>query len=99
MKKFYCFFLSVLLLLPSIVGFVHHVFEDHKICTETEIHFHQDEINCNTCFLLSNTDNSFTSYSEFNFNLVIIDELVIDLYENHESNSLRTFNLRAPPVV
>ena len=99
MKKFYCFFLSVLLLLPSIVGFVHHVFEDHKICTESEIHFHQDEINCNTCFLLSNTDNSFTSYSEFNFNLVIIDELVIDLYENHESNSLRTFNLRAPPVV
>lgn len=99
MKKFYCFFLSVLLLLPSIVGFVHNFFEDHKICTETEIHFHQDEINCNTCFLLSNTDNSFTSYSEFNFNLVIIDELVIDLYENHESNSLRTFNLRAPPVV
>ena len=99
MKKFYCFFLSVLLLLPSIVGFAHHVFEDHKICTETEIHFHQDEINCNTCFLLSNTDNSFTSYSEYNFNLVIIDELVIDLYENHQSNSLRTFNLRAPPVV
>jgi len=98
-KKFYCFFLSVLLLLPSIVGFVHHVFEDHKICTETEIHFHQDEINCNTCFLLSNTDNSFTSYSEINFNLVIIDELVIDLYENHKLNSLRTFYLRAPPVV
>ena len=99
MKKFYCFFLSVLLLLPSIVGFVHHVFEDHKICTESEIHFHQDEINCNTCFLLSNTDNSFTSYSEFNFNLVLIDELVIYLYENHKSNSLRTFYLRAPPVV
>ena len=99
MKKFYCFFLSVLLLLPSIVGFVHHVFEDHKICTETEIHFHQDEINCSTCFLLSNIDNSFNSYTEFSFNLVLIDELVIDLYENHKSNSLRTFNLRAPPVV
>ena len=99
MKKFYSFFLSALLVLPSIVSFAHHVFEDHKICTETEIHFHQDEINCNTCFLLSNTDNSFTSYSEINFNLVIIDELVIDLYENHESNSLITFNLRAPPVV
>lgn len=99
MKKFYCFFLSVLLLLPSIVGFVHHVFEDHKICTETEIHFHQDEINCNTCFLLSNTDNSFNVYTEFSFSLVLIDELVIVLYENHKSNSLRTFNLRAPPVV
>ena len=99
MKKFYSFFLSALLILPSIVSFAHHVFEDHKICTETEIHFHQNETNCSTCFLLSNIDNSFTSYSEFNFNLVLIDELVIDLYENHKSNSLRTFNLRAPPVV
>ena len=99
MKKFYSFFLSALLILPSIVSFAHHVFEDHKICTETEIHFHQDEINCSTCFLLSNIDNSFNSYTEFSFNLALIDELVIDLYENHKSNSLRTFNLRAPPVV
>ena len=99
MKKFYSFFLSALLILPSIVSFAHHVFEDHKICTETEIHFHQDEINCSTCFLLSNIDNSFTGYTEFSFSLVLIDELVIVLYENHKSNSLRTFNLRAPPVV
>ena len=27
------------------------------------------------------------------------DRIVIDLYENHKSNNLRTFNLRAPPVV
>ena len=99
MKKFYSFFLSVLLILPSIISFAHHIFEEHKVCTETEIHFHQDEINCSTCFVLSNTDNSFISYTEFNYNLVLIDELVIDLYENHKSNNLRTFNLRAPPVV
>ena len=99
MKKFYSFFLAALLILPSIVSFAHHVFDDHKICTESEIHFHQDEINCSTCFLLSNTDNSFNVYTEFSFSLVLIDELVIVLYENHKSNSLRTFNLRAPPVV
>ena len=99
MKKFYSFFLSVLLIVPSIIIFAHHIFEEHKPCTEIEIHFHQDEINCSTCFVLNNTDNSFISYTEFNYNLVLIDELVIDLYENHKSNNLRTFNLRAPPVV
>ena len=99
MKKFYSFFLSVLLIIPSIISIAHHIFDEHKACPETEIHFHQDEINCSTCFLLSNIDNSFISYTEFNYNLVLIDELVIDLYENHKSNNLRTFNLRAPPVV
>ena len=99
MKKFYSFFLSVLIILPSIVSFAHHIFEEHKVCTETEIHFHQDEINCTTCFLLNNTENSFTSYTEFNYNLVLIDELVIDSIEYLKSNNLRTFNLRAPPVV
>ena len=99
MKKFYSFFLSVLIILPSIVSFAHHVFEEHKVFTETEIHFHQDEINCTTCFLLNNTENSFTSYTEFNYNLVLIDELVIDYIEYLKSNNLRTFNLRAPPVV
>ena len=99
MKKFYSFFLSILLLLPSITGFAHHIFEEHKACTETEIHFHQDEINCSTCFVLNNTDNSFISYTEFNYNLVSIDELVIDFIGNLKSNNLRTFNLRAPPVV
>ena len=99
MKKFYSFFLSVLLILPSIISFVHHVFEEHKVCTESEIHFHQDEINCSTCFVLNNTENSFTSLTDFNYNLVSIDELVIDLLGNLKSNNLRTFNLRAPPVV
>ena len=99
MKKFYSFFLSLLLILPSVISFAHHIFEDHKACTKSEIHFHQDEINCSTCFLLSNIDNSFISYIEFNYNLVLIDELVIDFYENHKLNNLRTFNLRAPPVV
>ena len=99
MKKFYSFFLSVLLILPSIISFAHHVFEEHKVCTETEIHFHQDEINCSTCFVLNNTENSFTSLTDFNYNLVSIDELVIDLLGNLKSNNLRTFNLRAPPAV
>lgn len=99
MKKFYSFFLSVLLILPSIINFAHHIFEEHVACTEVDLHFHKAEINCSTCFVLNNTENCFTSYTEFNFNLVLIDELVIDLYENHKSNNLRTFNLRAPPVV
>ena len=99
MKKFYSFFLSVIIILPSIVSFAHHVFEEHKVCTETEINFHQDEINCTLCFVLNNTENSFNSYTEFNYNLVSIDELVIDLLGNLKSNNLRTFNLRAPPVV
>ena len=99
MKKFYSFFLSVLLIVPSIISFAHHIFEEHKPCSEIEIHFHQDEINCSTCFVLNNTDNSFISYTEFNYNLVLIDELVIDSIEYPKSNNLRTFNLRAPPVV
>ena len=99
MKKFYSFFLSILLLLGSIVSFVHHVFEDHEVSIKTETHFYQDEINCSTCFLLNNTDNNFTSLTDFNYNLVSIDELVIDLLENLKSNNLRTFNLRAPPAV
>jgi len=98
-KKFCSFFLSVLIILPSIVSFAHHVFEEHQVCTETETHFHQDEINCTTCFVLNNTENSFTGFTEFNYNLVLIDELVIDSIEYLDSNNLRTFNLRAPPVV
>ena len=31
MKKFYSFFLSVLLILPSIISFAHHIFEEHKV--------------------------------------------------------------------
>ena len=99
MKTFYSFFLSCLIILPSIISFAHHIFEEHKACTETEIHFHQDEINCSNCFVLNNTDNSFISYTEFNYNLVLIDGLVIDSIEYPKSNNLRTFNLRAPPVV
>jgi len=98
-KKFFSLFLSVLLILPSIISFTHHIFEEHKVCTETKIHFHEDEINCSTCFVLNSTDNSFIGYKEFNYNVVLIDELVIDLYKNLKSNNLRTFNLRAPPVV
>ena len=99
MKKFYSFFLSYLIILPSIVNFAHHIFEEHEVCTEAKIHFHQNDTDCSTCFVLNNTENSYTSYTEFNYKLVLIDELVIDLYENHKSNNLRTFNLRAPPVV
>ena len=99
MKKFYSFFLSILIILPSIVNFTHHIFEEHEVCTEAKIHFHQNEIDCSTCFVLNNTENSYTSYTEFNYKLVLIDELVIDLFKNHKSNNLRTFNLRAPPVV
>ncbi len=99
MKKFYSFFLSCLIILPSIVSLAHHIFEEHEVCTESKIHFHQNENECPSCFVLNNTENSFTSYTEFSFNLVLIDELVIDLSENHKSNNLRTFNLRAPPVV
>ena len=57
------------------------------------------ENDCPTCFVLNNTENSFTNYTEFNYNLVSIDELVIDLVGSLKSNNLRTFNLRAPPVV
>ena len=99
MKKFYSFFLSVLLILPSIINFAHHIFEEHEACTEVDVHFHKAENHCPTCFVLNNTENSFTSYTELKYNLVLIDELVIDLSKNHKSNNLRTFNLRAPPVV
>jgi len=98
-KKFYSFFLSVLLILPSIINFAHHIFEEHEACTDVDLHFHKAENNCSTCFVLNNTENSFTSYTEFNYNLVSIDELVIDFIGNLKSNNLRTFNLRAPPVV
>ena len=99
MKKFYSFFLSVLLILPSIISFAHHIFEEHEACTEVEIHFHKAENDCPSCFVFNNTENSFTSYTEFNYNLVLIDGLVIDSIEYPKSNNLRTFNLRAPPVV
>ena len=99
MKKLYSFFLTILIVLPSIISFTHHIFEEHKACTETDIHFHQLESECTLCFVLNNTDNSFTNYIEFNFNLVLIDGLVIDSIEYLKSNNLRTFNLRAPPVV
>ena len=99
MKKFYSFFLSVLLILPSIINFAHHIFEEHEACTEVDIHFHKAENDCPTCFVFNNTENSFTSYTEFNYNLVLIDGLVIDSIEYPKSNNLRTFNLRAPPVV
>ena len=99
MKKIYSFILSTLLILPSIIIFAHHIFEDHKACTETELHFHKDETDCSLCFVTNNTDNSFVSYSDLKYNLVSIDELVIDLVGYLKSNNLRTFNLRAPPVV
>ena len=99
MKKFYSFFLSVLLILPSIINFAHHIFEEHEVCTEVDVHFHKAENDCPTCFVLNNTENSFISYTEFNYNLVLIDGLVIDSIEYPKSNNLRTFNLRAPPVV
>ena len=99
MKNFYSFILSALLLLPNIVSFTHHIFEEHKACTEIQVHFHKAEIECSLCFVLNNTDNSFTGFSEFNYNLVSIDGLVIDLVGPLKSNNLRTFNLRAPPVV
>ena len=64
MKKFYSFFLSVLLILPSIVSFAHHIFEEHKACTEVDVHFHKAENECSICFVLNNTENNIDFYLE-----------------------------------
>ena len=99
MKKINSLILSLFVLYPSIIGFAHYIFEDHKPCDEIILHFHQLENDCSVCFLLNNTENSFTNFKEFNYNLVSIDELVIDFIDFPKSSNLRSFNLRAPPVV
>ena len=99
MKKTKSFLLSFLLIFPSLFSFAHHLFEDHEVCNETKVHFHQAENHCSVCYVIANAENSFTTDKKINYLALSNDDFYIDLIRNPISKFKRTFNLRAPPKV
>ena len=99
MKKFYNLLLTFLIVLPSLISIGHYLFEEHQHCNDTKIHFHKTEKECSYCYVINNNDNNSVHITDVTFTLFSINSLVIDFIENPTSNNLRTFNLRAPPVV
>ena len=99
MKKIKSFLLSLLLIFPSLFSFAHHLFEDHEVCNETKVHFHQLDNHCSVCYVIANAENSFTTVKKINYLFLLDDNFYLNAIRNPISKFKRTFNLRAPPKV
>jgi len=88
-----------LLLLPSTIQAVHAFSDhDHIVCvSDTEHHFHADELDCSLCHLQAETHGILPNYDIAT--LLNSDEFennkFYNYYHNHQHLS---YSLRAPPI-
>ena len=98
MKKTISLTLICILSLPTLFGLNHFIFEDHVVCHDQEIHFHQLEIGCSTCdFIRTSFDYNYndfeyldTKHSFFHQNITVQTDIITSHYFNY-------FYLRGPP--
>ena len=98
MKNFISIFLIGILSLPSIFG-LNHIFDDHSLCFEQNVHLHESEAHCSICdFTRLNIDFDYNEYS------YIISEPLnnykqISVYnKDYFSKFYFHFDSRGPPV-
>ena len=99
MKKIISLFFVFILSLPTLFGLNHFISEDHIVCHDQEIHFHEKEIECSTCdFLRLNFDYSSNEFKYSTTRLIAPKEVIIIIKsETPTSFFINYFYLRGPP--
>lgn len=98
MKKFLSFFLTGVLIFPTFFGLYHYIHEDHQICHEQNLHFHELEIECSTCdFIRISLDyNDYQidfSYDQF----IDVNKNIIPFKETYFNRLFNVCDNRGPP--
>ena len=97
-KKFLSFFLSIIILLPTIMEVSAHLSDhNHEMCSKDGIHFHENEFDCSTCLIAKINSEEYINLTHILFEIDdIIDNYTINLY--HYSGNFHLSPLsRGPP--
>ncbi len=98
MKFFISIFLLLTLNLPTAVGLLHLLEDDHNHCEDQSLHFHKIELECSTCdYLRVVADNELHNNDLL---LVFLEKKYIFedlLYNETSENFIELYNSRGPP--
>ena len=98
MKFFISIFLLLILNLPTAVGLLHLLEDDHNHCEDQSLHFHKIELECSTCdYLRVVADNELHNNDLL---LVFLEKKYIFedlLYNETSENFIELYNSRGPP--
>ena len=98
MKFFISIFLLLILNLPTAVGLLHLLEDDHNHCEDQSLHFHKIELECSTCdYLRVVADNELHNNDLL---LVFLEKKYIFedlLYNDTSKNFIELYNSRGPP--
>jgi len=97
-KFFISIFLLLTLNLPTAVGLLHLLEDDHNHCEDQSLHFHKIELECSTCdYLRVVADNELHNNDLL---LVFLEKKYIFedlLYNETSENFIELYNSRGPP--
>ena len=98
MKFFISIFLLLILNLPTAVGLLHLLEDDHNHCEDQSLHYHKIELECSTCdYLRVVADNELHNNDLL---LVFLEKKYIFedlLYNETSENFIELYNSRGPP--
>ena len=98
MKFFISIFLLLTLNLPTAVGLLHLLEDDHNHCEDRSLHYHKIELECSTCdYLRVVADNELHNNDLL---LVFLEKKYIFedlLYNETSENFIELYNSRGPP--
>jgi len=97
-KFFISIFLLLTLNLPTAVGLLHLLEDDHNHCEDQSLHYHKIELECSTCdYLRVVADNELHNNDLL---LVFLEKKYIFedlLYNETSENFIELYNSRGPP--
>ena len=98
MKFFISIFLLLTLNLPTAVGLLHLLEDDHNHCEDQSLHYHKIELECSTCdYLRVVADNELHNNDLL---LVFLEKKYIFedlLYNETSENFIELYYSRGPP--
>ena len=96
MKAFLSIILVAILQIPIISGIVHTIEDNHYVCEDQTVHFHEVNNECEICFL-SNSTVVFHSDAIETKSIVSEQILITNLTKLSENSYISTNSSRAPP--
>ena len=100
MKKILSFFLIGVLCFPTFFGLYHYIHEDHQICQEQNLHFHELEIECSTCdFIRVSFDYNDYQIDFSYYQFIDVNKNTIPFKETYFTRLFNFFDNRGPPTI
>ena len=98
MKFFISIFLLLTLNLPTAIGLLHLLEDDHNHCEDQSLHFHKIELECSTCDYLRIVSDNELFKNDLLFSFFEKKYKYKDLFYNETSqNFIEFYNSRGPP--